>query len=297
MDQNATARIRRFNRAVTLRTGALDASYLGRGRPLGQARLLFEIGPDGTDLRTLRQRLGLDSGYLARLVGSLKRQGLVSVGIDAADRRRRSIALTAKGRSERAAYDDLSEDLARSMLQPLSPSQRNRMVEAMSVVERLLTAASVEIGIEAPDGADARQCLTAYVRELAERFEEGFDPSNGNPTPDDAALTPPHGCFLVARLDGRAVGCGALRTLEPGTGEIKRMWVAPEARGLGVAGRILASLEDQARQFGMTRVRLDTNRALAQAQSMYRRAGYREIARFNDNPYADFWFEKELGPG
>jgi ribosomal protein S18 acetylase RimI-like enzyme len=77
-------------------------------------------------------------------------------------------------------------------------------------------------------------------------------------------------------------------------GEIKRMWVAPEARGLGVARRLLGALEERARKLGRTRVRLDTNRALTQAQSMYRKAGYRGIERFNDNPYADFWFEKDL---
>jgi ribosomal protein S18 acetylase RimI-like enzyme len=100
---------------------------------------------------------------------------------------------------------------------------------------------------------------------------------------------------MVARLHGSHIGCGALHTLEPGVGEIKRMWVAPQARGLGVARRLLDALEGHARKLGMGRVRLDTNRALTQAQSMYRKAGYCEIERFNDNPYADFWFEKELG--
>ena len=107
-------------------------------------------------------------------------------------------------------------------------------------------------------------------------------------------MSPPHGCFLIARLNDRPIGCGGLRTLEPGMGEIKRMWVSADARGMGVAWRLLGALEEHARQLGMRRVRLDTNRVLTQAQAMYRKAGYVGIERFNDNPYANFWFEKAL---
>ena len=203
--------------------------------------------------------------------------------------------LTTKGEAEWAAYDGLSDDLARSWLSPLSDTQRQRLLAAMDEVRNLLAAASVEISQVAADSEDALACVAAYVAELAVTFEEGFDPANGNPTPETEALTPPKGSFLLARLDGQAIGCGALRTMEPGTGEIKRMWVAPQARGLGVARRLLSALEDKARELGMARVRLDTNRALTKAQEMYRKAGYRDIGRFNDNPYADFWFEKDLG--
>lgn len=294
METDDIQRVRSFNRLVTLRAGALDDSYLGRGRPLGQARILFEIDSSGSDMRALRERLGLDSGYLSRILKSLERQGLVAVSRHAGDRRRRSVAPTAKGRAERAAYDTLSENLARALLEPLDPSQRARLLSAMADVEALMTAVAVVVGIEAPDGEDARRCLDAYFGELAEQFESGFDPAKGSSAPDDAALAPPGGCFMIARLSGHPIGCGGLRTLEPGIGEIKRMWVAPEARGLGVARRLLGALEAHARGLGMTRVRLDTNRVLARAQAIYRSAGYRDIERFNDNPYADFWFEKEL---
>ena len=297
MDRTQLDIIHDFNRIVTLRSGAMAESYLGRGRPLGQARLLFEIGAGGRDLKDLRQRLRLDSGYLSRLLASLRRQGLVTVEADPADRRQRRAALTDAGRAEWAAYDDLSDEVARSMAAPLSSDDRARLVAAMGAVRRLLAASALAIAVETPASPDARACVAAYVGELGRRFEAGFDPGNGNPMPDDAALTPPAGCFLVARLDGRPVGCGALRRLAPGVGEIKRMWVAPEARGLGLSRRLLSALEDQARALGMDRVRLDTNRALTEAQALYRSAGYREIARFNDNPYADLWFEKALMGG
>jgi DNA-binding MarR family transcriptional regulator/ribosomal protein S18 acetylase RimI-like enzyme len=297
MDRTQIDIIRDFNRIITLRSGAMDESYLGRGRPLGQARLLFEIGADGRDLKDLRARLRLDSGYLSRLLASLRRQGLVTVEADAGDRRQRRAVLTDAGRAEWAAYDDLSDAVARSMLAPLPPDDRARLVTAMGEVRRLMATSALTIAVEAPGSPDARACVAAYIRELAGRFQAGFDPGNGNPTPDDAALTPPAGCFLVARLDGQPVGCGALRRLSPGVGEIKRMWVAPQARGLGLSRRLLAALEEQARGLGFERVRLDTNRALTEAQALYRSAGYRAIERFNDNPYADFWFEKVLEGG
>ncbi|HEY6630024.1 MAG TPA: helix-turn-helix domain-containing GNAT family N-acetyltransferase [Rhizobiaceae bacterium] len=291
MEKPFIEQVRSFNRAVTIRTGALDDSYLGRGRPLGQARLLFEIGPDGSDIRSLRERLGLDSGYASRLLKSLEADGLVAVESDSDDRRRRLVTLTAKGLAERAAYDALSDNLAKDLLDALSGAQRDRLVAAMAEVERLMNAASIVIAPEPEGGRDARQCVAAYYAELDRRFDGGFDPGNGGYAgkPSDAS-----GVFLIARLHGRAVGCGALKPLDASTAEIKRMWVAPEARGLGVARRLLDALEDQARQAGMRRILLDTNRSLAEAQAMYRKAGYRERGRYNDNPYADFWFEKEL---
>ena len=110
----------------------------------------------------------------------------------------------------------------------------------------------------------------------------------------NADATPPAGHFVVARLDDAAVGCGALKRLDAATGEVKRVWVADEARGLGVASRIMEKLEGLARDSGFAVLKLDTNRALPEAHALYRKLGYRETARYNDNPYADFWFEKVL---
>lgn len=293
MDRKQIGDVRRFNRAITQRIGALEEGYLDRGRPLGEARFLFEIGPDGADVQELRNRLRLDSGYASRLLRSLEKQGLVEVGRDSGDGRRRRASLTPAGLAEFRAYDVLSDDLAGSMLEPLGKTQRSRLVSAMAEIERLLLAGSIELSIEPSNGEAVRRCLDRYFAELAELFEEGFDPARGgtSPAPSDE---PEVGAFLVARLDGEPVGCGVLRQIGEATGEIKRMWVSRPMRGLGLAGRMLVRLEDIARQFGFTRVRLDTNRALENAQAMYRKAGYRDTARYNDNPYADFWFEKNL---
>src|SRR5487761_538598 len=145
MDQDMIGRVRRFNRTVTQRIGALDDAFLSRDRPLGQARLLWEIGPDGCDVRRLRSRLDLDSGYLSRLLRSLEHDGLVTVEPSEADGRVRTARLTRHGLAERAELDRRSDDLATSILTPLSAAQRSRLPTAMAEVERLLTASAVQI--------------------------------------------------------------------------------------------------------------------------------------------------------
>src|ERR1700735_2215826 len=137
MDGNQLHSVRRFNRLVTQRVGALEVDYMRRGRPLAEARLLFVINSDGADVRALRCKLGLDSGYLSRLLQSLKTQELIAVAKGAGDARRRRVSLTRKGGAERAAYDRLSDKLAASMLEPLNASERSRLLMAMGEVERL----------------------------------------------------------------------------------------------------------------------------------------------------------------
>jgi len=293
MSDAAIQQVRRFNRLVTRRVGALDGSYLSRGRPLGEARLIFEIGLAGADARSLRAALGLDSGYLSRLLGALSAEGLIEVARGRGDARVKRVALTAKGRAEFAAYERLSDELAGAILAPLTPSQRERLIAAMAEVERLMRAGAVAVATEPAGSADAVRCLDAYYRELARRFDAGFDPAKGKPVGVED-MTPPRGWFFVARLDGRTVGCGVLVRLGADEGEVKRVWTAPEARGLGVARRIVAAIEATARHAALKTLKLDTNRALKEAHALYRALGYAEIARYNDNPYADHWFEKRL---
>ncbi|WP_433507747.1 bifunctional helix-turn-helix transcriptional regulator/GNAT family N-acetyltransferase [Pseudonocardia halophobica] len=288
------AAVRRFHRAVVRRVGALEEGYLGRDRPLGQARLLWEIGPDGAEVRDLRARLGLDSGYLSRMLRALEAAGLVTVDADATDGRVRRARLTAAGRVERVELDRRSDALAASILEPLNPRQRDRLIAATAEVERLLVASTVRVAVTPPTRPEAQDCLRAYATELAERFDGGFDPTVG-PAAGAAEFTPPKGEFLVAMLDGEPVGCVGVR-FRPDVAEIKRMWVAPAARGLGLARRLLAEIEERARVHGLRATRLDTNGTLVEAIALYRSAGYREVPPFNDNPYAQHWFAKELDP-
>jgi DNA-binding MarR family transcriptional regulator/GNAT superfamily N-acetyltransferase len=293
MDSGMAGQVRAFNRAVTQQIGALDDAFLSRGRPLGQARVLWEIGPDGCDVRRLRARLGLDSGYLSRLLRSLEHDGLVVVGPSQADGRVRRATLTGRGLSERAELDRRSDEAAASILRPLAAHQRTRLTTAMAEVERLLAASAVQIGVREPRRPDARFCLRAYFSELGRRFDGGFDPARSI-SADDHELIPPAGLLLVAILHGEPAGCGALKFHGDAPTEIKRMWVAPAARGLGLGRRLLASLEAHAAAGGARAVRLETNRALTEAIALYRSAGYREVPAFNDEPYAHHWFEKPL---
>jgi DNA-binding MarR family transcriptional regulator/GNAT superfamily N-acetyltransferase len=291
---DAVEQVRSFNRLVTRRIGALEDTYLATGRPLGANRALWEIGAADTDLRALRARLDLDSGYLSRLVAGIEREGLVERAPHSADRRVRAVRLTDAGREERARLDRASDALAGSLLAPLGDGQRERLIEAMATVERLLTAGLVEVAPEDPAGAAAQACLAAYFAEIDERFEHGWDQAAGIRL-EHADMAPPRGLILIARLDGEPVGCGVLWHHGGGVADAKRMWVAPRARGLGLGRRLLAELERHAREAGVRTLRLDTNCALTEAIGLYRAAGYEEIERFNDEPHAHHWFAKPLG--
>jgi DNA-binding MarR family transcriptional regulator len=279
MDSAAVGRVRRFNRLVTQSVGALHDHYLSRRLPLGEARLLWEIG-EGSDVRSLRRRLDLDSGYVSRMLRSLEAAGLVTVTSSADDRRVRVARPTAAGRREQLA--------------PLAPARQERLLDAMAEVERLLTATLVRIDVVDPDSSVARHCLAEYYAELGRRFDGGFDDRiSVAATPKE--LRPPNGLFVVAAVHGDALGCGALKLHGRKPAELKRMWIAPAARGLGLGRRLLRELERLAREHGVRSVRLETNRNLTEAIALYRSSGYAEVAPFNDEPYAHHWFEKQLG--
>jgi DNA-binding MarR family transcriptional regulator len=286
--------IRAFNRTVTQRLGVLNEKYLGRARPLVESRLLFEIGPKGASVGELRARLNLDSGFVSRSLRALERKGLVATTKRSnGDGRVRIVRLTRAGNAELRRINSLSDDLAQSMLAPLSREQAGRLVGAMAEVDRLLRAASVEMLPADPFSADAQRCLEQYFAEIASRFRGGFDREAGGAAAVQD-FVPPRGCMLLASLFGEPIGCGAIRTFEAGIGEIKRMWISPTVRGLGVGRRLLEELERVARKRKMRAVRLDTNASLSEAIRLYQASGYREIERFNDNPYAQRWFEKAL---
>jgi DNA-binding MarR family transcriptional regulator len=293
MQVEQVAQVRRFHRLVTKRAGALEDHFLGRERPLGESRVLYEIGAGGADLRELRARLELDSGYLSRLVQSLAVKGLVALRPGEEDERVRRAELTAAGLAELEEMNRRSDEVAQAILAPLSARQRERLVEAMAEVQRLLRASGVRIERVEPTAPEARWCVSQYFAELDLRFEQGFDPGQSIPA-DDAEMVPPRGAFLVASVEGEPLGCGAVKTIEPGVGSLKRMWVAESARGLGLGRRILSALEAEAQALGLTTLRLETNRALTAAIQLYRSAGYLEVPPFNADPYADHWFEKRL---
>ena len=299
--------VRRFNRSYTQRIGALEDSFLGLGMPLGPARLLFEIGAAPATTQTLRERLGLDSGYLSRLLRRLENEGLIDVTPDPDDRRRRQVTLTEAGRERWRELERRSDDQARLIVEPLTQRQRERLARALSEADLLVRAAMVSFAPTDPASPVGREVVGRYFAEIGRRF--GFDAAADETEKDTKLLVPPTGVFVVAVSDGEPVACGGLQTLDAlaegpladgslangqRVGELKRMWVHDDWRGAGLGSRLLRHLEDQARVLGHGAVRLDTNAALAEAISMYQRAGYRPIARYSDNPWATHFFEKRL---
>jgi DNA-binding MarR family transcriptional regulator/GNAT superfamily N-acetyltransferase len=294
MDSEVLVQVRRFNRVVTQRVGALDDAFLARDRPLGAARVLWEIGPDGADVRALRERLDLDSGYLSRLLRTLERDGLVSVSASPGDRRVRIARLTPAGVTERLELDRRSDDAAAALLEPLDAARRERLVAAMAEVERLLRASLVRVAPADPRAPAAVEARSRYFAELGERFEEGYDPAAAIQVGDDD-LVPPSGVLLLATLHGAPVGCAVAKFHADGTAHAKRMWIADEVRGLGLGRRLLTELETAAAAHGASRVRLETHRSLHEAIALYRSSGYAEVPRFNDEVYGHHFFEKPLG--
>jgi len=286
------ARIRRFNRAVTRETGAMEDSFLGRGRPLGAARVLWAIAEGGRDVADIRAELSLDSGLMSRLLRGLEAEGLAVVETDPSDRRRRRAVLTATGLAEKAEYDRLNDAMAARML-GRAPRHHAALLAAMDLVAVTLNADRIEIRIAEPDEPAARACLAAYFRLLSERVPGVSAAVVPDPDPDADLFRPPQGVFLLAWCDRLPVGCVSLRPFAPGVGEVKRLWVDPAARGLGLARRLMRAVQDQARDLGYRRLNLDTNAALSEAIALYRRDGWTETAPYTGFP-ATHWFTKPL---
>jgi DNA-binding MarR family transcriptional regulator/GNAT superfamily N-acetyltransferase len=291
MSFDPISRVRRFNRVVTCEVGALDTSFLGRGRPLGAARVLNAIGQGQADVASIREYLGLDSGLMSRLLRGLEDEGLIETVSNRQDARRRIARLTEAGRSEFQAYEALSNAQAEIFL--ARHSRPEELLHAMDLVASVLGRSRIVVEEMDPRHSDARFCLSEYYAELARRFENGFEVSLSR-DPDAVDMIRPRGAFLVAMSDSLPIGCVGLKGTGSEIAEIKRLWVAPSARGLGLARRLMTAAEGVARELSINILRLDTNSTLAEAQQLYRNTGWSEIDRFNDDPYPDTFFEKHL---
>lgn len=293
MTDRSVQTFRQFQRVVTRDVGALHDDFLGRGRPFGASRLLWEMGDGPVEVATLRERLGLDAGYVSRLLRSLAQEGLVATGASPTDARAKVVARTSAGTAEAELLDQLSEDAASSLLGELDPTERAEVDRAARTLTRALTRRHLTIEIEDPASRDAQWCVGQFFAEIDALFDAGYDPTKAVVVGTED-LTPPNGAFLVARLHGQPVGCGGVKLPEGAPAFLKRMWVAPAARGLGVAGLMLSRLEGLAVSAGSPAVTLDTNALLTAAGRLYETRGYVQVPDFNGEHHADRWYRKEL---
>jgi DNA-binding MarR family transcriptional regulator/GNAT superfamily N-acetyltransferase len=258
-------------------------------------RLLHELADGPRQLGELRRQLGLDSGYCSRLLRSLEEDDLIAVSIDPNDRRQRQISLTNRGRREQRKADVGADGAAAELTKSLDEQQQRRLSEALATIDRLLLIGATETKRCPLTHRDAQEALTGYFGELNERFRNGFEPGLGGTDKDAVLMTPPNGVFLVMYSQNRVLGCGGVQRINQHTGEIKRMWIHQDIRGEGMGRRMLSELEDAASNLGYRRVVLDTNATLKEAIGLYESNGYQRIERYNDNPYAQRWFGKNLG--
>lgn len=290
MENSDITRIRRFFRAVTTEVGALDASFLGRGRPLGTARVLHAVGHYGGDVLEIRHHLKLDKAILSRLLKGLEKEGLLTLAADPQDGRRRIAKLTTAGQAEWKAYDQLSDMQATNLAE--RTRSKDDLLAAMDLVASVFARERIALVECNPQDPHALWCLENYYAELSRRFEKGFDVNLSN-DPEAQAMLAPRGVFYVLLSDGVPLGCCGLKG-HGDWGEIKRLWISQAARGLGLAQKLLDACETVAGKRGMKVMRLDTNSALPEAERLYRKLGWTQIERFNDDPYPDLFFEKRV---
>lgn len=284
-------RIRRLNRILSRQSGALNQSFLGRGRPLNAARVLWSLSQGKSEVSDIRADLELDSGLMSRLLRSLEEDGLIEVRAGEKDARKRTVTFTQAGREEFAVYDKLSDDVAAKVLANYDAQQK--LLEAVDLVASVYGRDHIEIIEVDPEDKRFVDCTQSFAREVTEELNIPFSLEKTGTT-DLSTLRPPKGICLLALSEDMPVGSVSVKAHADAEGEVKRMWIHPSARGLGLSTRMMRQLEDHARSFGMTRLVLDTNGKLTAALGLYQKSGWSEIERYNDNPYAQHFFEKWL---
>jgi DNA-binding MarR family transcriptional regulator len=291
MKNSQIDRVRNFSRSVAIEIGALDDSFHNRGRSLGAARVLNAIGLGYKNVSDVRNFLGLDTGLLSRLLRGLEAEDLITTKQSPTDGRSRITKLTQKGEEEFAIYETLSNNKAEEIL--ARHKNARRLLEAMDIITITLSRDEIKFQEVEYSSEIATECLRAFADELSKRLNTGFDLENSG-DPDLAQMKHPHGTFIVARLGDMPLGCVGIKGSGGSLAEVKRMWIAPAARGLGLAQRLMTSAEDSARALSIATLRLDTNRKLVEAVGLYEKMGWVEIDRFNEDPYPDIFFEKQL---
>ena len=276
------ASVREFSRFYTSTLGVLRDGYLHSRYSLTEVRVLFELGQqDRTDVVDLRTRLGLDAGYLSRMLQRLESDGLVERTRSSTDARRQVACLTATGRTTYEELDRASTDEVETLLAPLGDHERGELVAAMRTIRTTLsdTPTPATVVIRSPRAGDLGWIVEAHGRLYADEygFDVSFEALVARIVADFAAAPREHRtrqAAWIAEADGRRVGCILCTRADDETAQLRTLLVTPDARGLGVGSRLVDECLHFARRAGYRRIRLWTNDVLEDARRLYERAGF-----------------------
>lgn len=274
--------VRAFNRFYTEVLGVLDEGLLNSPYSLTEARVLFELATEpAVDVSTLRRSLGLDAGYLSRLLARFEADGLVTKERSGTDARRQVSSLTERGREVFADLDEQSREQVRDLIKGLSDGEQRRLLAAMDTISGLLgrerAARSGTVVLRAPEPGEygwviqrngaiyAREygwdsSYEALVARIVADFVETHDPARER--------------AWIAELDGEPVGCVFCVAEEAATARLRLLLVEPTARGRGVGARLVDECLRFAKRAGYAEITLWTNDVLTSARRIYEAAGF-----------------------
>jgi DNA-binding MarR family transcriptional regulator/N-acetylglutamate synthase-like GNAT family acetyltransferase len=290
-DPNIAA-VRRFNRFYTRRIGVLSQSYLDGRYSLAELRVLYELTRhEQLTASDIAQALGLDHGYLSRILAGFARRKLIARIKAATDGRQRLITLTDKGRREFAPYEQRSQEQVAELIAPLSETEQRRLVGAMAGIEALLSSPATvrepyllrphrpgDMGwIVARHGVlygeeHGWNCeIEAVCADIVAAFLRSFDPARE--------------CCWIAEIDGEPVASVLLVRESDTVAKLRLLLVEPRARGLGIGRRLTEECIRFARRAGYRTVTLWTHEVLTAARAIYERAGFRRIRTWTHSDF------------
>jgi DNA-binding MarR family transcriptional regulator/GNAT superfamily N-acetyltransferase len=289
--EGQVAAVRRFNRFYTQRIGVLEEGLLNSAFSLTEARVLYELANrDNPAAADLCRDLGLDAGYLSRILGRLVRQGLLTKSAGQTDGRRRCLTLTEAGRAAFAALDGASRGQVATLLDGLSSAGRERLLGAMATVGRLLgqPAPGVSYILRPPRPGDLGRVISRHGALYAGEYgwDETFEALVAGIVAAFARSHDPRRerCW-IAESDGEAVGAVFLVRERDEVAKLRLLYVEPEARGLGIGVRLVEEAIRFARQAGYTTLTLWTNDILTAARRIYEAAGFKLV---REEPHHSF---------
>jgi DNA-binding MarR family transcriptional regulator/N-acetylglutamate synthase-like GNAT family acetyltransferase len=276
--------VRRFNRFYTRRIGALRRGLAGSPFPLPEARVLYELAHrEGATASEIGRDLGLDAGYMSRLLGGLRRRGLVRAQTAPGDARASRLSLTPKGAAAFGRLDARTREQIGAMLRDLPEPGQKRVVDAMGTLENLLDGSRLRgtVALRPPRPGDMGRVVQlhgelyakefgydttfeALVAEIVAGYVRRFDPSREQ-------------CWIAER-DGTVVGSVFLVKQSKTVAKLRLLILAPEARGLGLGARLVSECIAFARQAGYRKLVLWTQSHLAAARNIYQAAGFRKLS-------------------